>query len=276
MANDIHSIDRGTARGARSDQRFRTRYGPWALITGASNGIGKAIAAQVAARGINVALAARNQQELQAIARDLRDAHHVETTVIAVDLVDPSAASHLEDQLSDLDVGLVVLAAGFGTIGAFADAPLDRELEMIAVNITAVTRLAHTFARRLVIRGRGAIVLFGSILGWCGVPGQATYAATKAYVQSLAEGLHRELATQGVDVLSVAPGPVHSGFAARAEMTMNSATTPEVVARTALAALGRADDGGAGPAREVSHRGACDVAAAFAHSRSRPCHSGHA
>ena len=239
MANDIHSIDRGTTRRARSDERFRTRYGPWALITGASNGIGKAIAAQVAARGINVALAARNRQELQAIARDLRDAHHVETTVIAVDLVDPSAASHLEDQLSDLDVGLVVLAAGFGTIGAFADAPLDRELEMIAVNITAVTRLAHTFARRLVIRGRGAIVLFGSILGWCGVPGQATYAATKAYVQNLAEGLHRELAAQGVDVLSVAPGPVHSGFAARAEMTMNSATTPEVVARSALAALGR-------------------------------------
>ena len=82
---------------------------------------------------------------------------------------------------------------------------------MIAVNITAVTRLAHTFARRLVIRGRGAIVLFGSILGWCGVPGQATYAATKAYVQSLAEGLHRELATQGVDVLSVAPARSTAG-----------------------------------------------------------------
>ena len=181
MANDLRPIDRGTTRGARSDERFQTRYGPWALITGASSGIGRAIAAQVAARGINVALAARNRQELQAIARDLRDAHHVETIVIAVDLVDPGAASHLEDQLSDLDVGLVVLAAGFGTIGAFADAPLDRELEMIAVNITAVTRLAHTFARRLVIRGRGAIV----------------------------------------------------------EMTMNSATTPEVVARTALAGLGR-------------------------------------
>ena len=197
LANDLRPIDRGTTRRARSDERFQTRYGPWALITGASNGIGKAIAAQVAARGINVALAARNRQELQAIARDLRDAHHVETIVVAVDLVDPGAASHLEDQLSDLDVGLVVLAAGFGTLGAFADAPLDRELEMIAVNITAVTRLAHTFARRLVIRGRGTIVLFGSILGWCGVPGQATYAATKAYVQNLAEGLHRELAAQG-------------------------------------------------------------------------------
>jgi uncharacterized protein len=188
---------------------------------------------------VDVVLAARNQQELKAIARDLRDAYSVKTTVVAVDVVDPSAAGRLEDQLSDLDAGLVVLAAGFGTIGAFTEAPLDRELEMIAVNIKAVTRLAHTFAQRLVIRGRGGIVLFGSILGWCGVPGQATYAATKAYVQNLAEGLHRELAKQGVDVLSVAPGPVHSGFAARAGMTMNSATTPEIVARSALAGLGR-------------------------------------
>jgi uncharacterized protein len=107
------------------------------------------------------------------------------------------------------------------------------------VNVTAVTRLAHTYARRLVIRGQGGIMLFGSILGWQGVPGSASYAATKAYVQSLAEGLRPELATNGVDVLSIAPGPVRSGFGARAGMTMTFATTPEVVASGALSALGR-------------------------------------
>jgi NAD(P)-dependent dehydrogenase (short-subunit alcohol dehydrogenase family) len=135
--------------------------------------------------------------------------------------------------------GLVMLAAGFGSTALFVDAPLTGELQMIAVNITAVTRLAHTFARRLCTRGRGGIVLFGSIVGWHGVPGQATYAATKAYVQSLAEGLHHELAQQGIDVLSVAPGPVHTGFEARAGLTLKSATTPDVVARAAVAALGR-------------------------------------
>jgi hypothetical protein len=227
----------------RGDKAFRARYGPWALITGASNGIGKALASQLAARGINLVLVARTGPALQAVADDLRQRHRVKTIVIAADLADPNAVDGLDDAIHDaighLDVGLVVLAAGFGTTAAFADAPLAGELEMIAVNITAVTRLAHTFARRLSIRGRGAIVLFGSIVGWQGVPGQATYAATKAYVQTLAEALHHELAPRGVDVLSVAPGPVHTGFAARAGLTMNSAATPDVVARAALAALGR-------------------------------------
>ena len=207
------------------------------MITGASNGIGRAIAAQVAARGINVALAARNRQELQAIARDLRDAHHVETIVIAVDLVDPGAASHLEDQLSDLDVGLVVLAAGFGTIGAFADAPLDRELEMIAVNITAVTSAgAHLRPPACYPRPRcdRAVRIDPRLVAY---PGRRPTPPPRPTCRASPRG-YNELATQGVDVLSVAPGPVHSGFAARAEMTMNR-DHPQAVARTALAGLGR-------------------------------------
>ena len=223
----------------RRDKGFQARYGPWALITGASNGIGKALAAQLAARSINVVLVARNRQALQGIADDLRGSHHVETIVIAADLADPNAVDSLDDQTRDVDIGLVILAAGFGTAGAFAEATSVPELEMIAVNISAVARLTHTFARRLVIRGRGGIILFGSLLGWQGVPGLANYSATKAYVQSLAEGLHHELAPRGVDVLSVAPGPVQSGFGARAGMTMKFATTPDVVARKAVAALGR-------------------------------------
>ena len=120
----------------------------------------------------------------------------------------------LADQTRDLDIGLVVLAAGFGTTGLFADLALISELEIIAVNVTAVAALAHAFTPRLIARGRGGIVLFGSITGWQGVPGHATYAATKAYVQSFAEALHGELRPHAVDVLSVAAGPVHSGFAA--------------------------------------------------------------
>ncbi len=110
---------------------------------------------------------------------------------------------------------------------------------MIAVNVTAVAQLAQAFATRMTAQQRGGIVLFGSILGWQGVPGQPNYAATKAYVHSLAEGLHRELKPRGVDVLSVAPGPVHTGFAARAGLTMKSAAAPEVVAQATWAGLGR-------------------------------------
>ncbi len=219
--------------------RFAGRYGPWALITGASEGIGREMATAAARRGLNVALTARRTLLLQEVSREIRAAYGVQTRILAADLAQPDAVGALAEQTRDLDVGLLVLAAGFGTSGPLTESALDTELEMIAVNVAAVTALAHAFAPRLVARGRGGVVLFGSILGWQGVPGQATYAATKAYVQAFAEGLHAELRPNGVDVLSVAPGPVHTGFAARAGLSMTAADTPDVVARAALAALAR-------------------------------------
>lgn len=219
--------------------RSAHRYGPWALITGASDGIGHALANRIAAEGLNVVLVARSEDRLHALAADLGAAHGVETLVIAVDLAEATAADSIEALTNRLEIGLVVLAAGFGTTGTFLETALAKELELIAVNITAVTRLAHTFAGRLAARGSGGIVLFGSIVGWQGVPGQANYAASKAYVQSLAEGLHDELAPHGVDVLAVAPGPVESAFGARAGLTMTSATSTDVVAVATLNALGR-------------------------------------
>lgn len=143
------------------------------------------------------------------------------------------------ERTATLDIGTVVLAAGFGTTGALGSTSLQEELDLIAVNISAVLHLSHTFAGRLVTRGGGALVLFGSIVGWQGVPGQANYAASKAYVQSLAEGLHDELSPSGVDVLAVAPGPVRSGFGTRAGLAMSSGERPEVVAAATVRALGR-------------------------------------
>lgn len=215
------------------------KYGPWAVITGASDGIGRAIAQRAAAEGINVVLAARSETKLRDLATELQSANSIEARVVAVDLSDPAGPRELLDAVSDLDIGLAVLAAGFGTTGALADSDAADEREMIGVNVTAVAELAQAFARQMSVRGRGGIVLFGSLLGWQGVAGQANYSATKAYVQSLAEGLRRELKPHGVDVLCVAPGPVYTGFAARAGLTFSFGTTPEVVARTAWDQLGR-------------------------------------
>lgn len=215
------------------------RYGQWAVITGASNGIGRAVAEHVAAHGLNVALAARSEARLHALAGKLEHSYGVKTRVVTVDLSQISQVTTLLSAIDDLDVGLAVLAAGFGTTGPLTDISPADELEMVAVNVAAVARLAQAFATRMAAQRRGAIVLFGSILGWQGVPGHANYAATKAYVQSLAEGLHRELKPRGVDVLSVAPGPVHTGFAARAGLTMTSAAAPEAVAQAMWSALGR-------------------------------------
>lgn len=186
-----------------------------------------------------MALAARSQVKLQTLAAELAAAQGIETMVLPVDLADPGAADTVEDRTDGLDIGLVVLAAGFGTTGNVLETELTEELQLIAVNITAVMRLSHTFAGRLAARRKGGIVLFGSIVGWQGVGGQANYAASKAYVQGLAEGLHDELKPCGVDVLAVAPGPVDSGFGARAGLTMTSATSTEVVAAATLNALGR-------------------------------------
>jgi len=217
----------------------RQKYGPWALVTGASDGIGKALAEKIAARGSSMVLVARGEHKLEELASDLRAAHGVDTMVIVADLADSAAVARVEELTAHLDIGLVVLAAGFGTTGTILETALSDELALIAVNITAVTQLAHTFSARLAARGRGGLILFGSIVGWQGVPGQANYSASKAYVQSLAEALHDDLKPRGVDVLSVAPGPVVSGFGSRAGLSMNSATTPEVVADAALSALGK-------------------------------------
>ena len=215
------------------------RYGPWALVTGASNGIGKALATRIAGEGINVVLVARSVDTLHTLAAELTASFGVETMVLPADLAVPGAAGDVACLTDRIDIGLVILAAGFGNTGTFLETQLAEELQLVAVNITTVTQLTHAFAGRLAARGKGGIAPFGPIVRWQGGPGQAHYAASRAYVQSLAEGLHDELAPCGVDVLAVAPGPVDSGFGVRAGLRMTSATTTDVVAVATLDALGR-------------------------------------
>jgi uncharacterized protein len=223
----------------RDQERLRARYGPWALVTGASDGIGRAFAVHLAEAGVNLILAARRRDVLETLSAELTQQHGIDARVVAVDLGRPEGVTALLAEAGTRDVGLLVASAGFGTSGTFIEGDLASELEMIDVNCRAVAVLAHTFGRRFAERGRGGMVLMSSLVAFQGVPRAANYAATKAYVQSLAEGLRIELAPRGVDVLASAPGPVNSGFAARASMTMSFAQTPVDVARSTLSALGR-------------------------------------
>jgi len=145
----------------------------------------------------------------------------------------------MERETRDLDVGLLIAAAGFGVSGPFVENEIDVELNMIDVNCRALAQTTHAFARRFVARKRGGILLMSSLVAFQGVPRAANYAATKAYVQSLAEGLHDELAPLGIEVLASAPGPVKSGFGRRAGMRIASGQTPDEVALGSLKALGR-------------------------------------
>ena len=219
--------------------RFRERYGPWAVVTGASSGIGRAIARRLAEAGINLVLVARHQSALDELATALSADHGVATQVMVADLSSESGVQEIEAATLALDVGLLVAAAGFGTSGRFLDGTIDVEREMLAVNCSAVMALSWLFGRRFAARGRGGLILMSSIVGFQGMPFAAHYAATKAYVQTLAEGLRVEFAPAGVDVLAAAPGPTNSGFAARAGMRLGTASEAAHVAQPILDALGR-------------------------------------
>lgn len=221
------------------DSALKRRFGPTALITGASDGIGRAFATQLAEYGFDLILVARRGEVLQEMALDLGTRFSVDVRVLALDLSDRGAVPELMSLTENSPVGLVVAAAGFGSIGPFLDQDMTSEINMVDLNCRSVVELSYGFGSRMASAKRGGIVLFGSLLGFNGAPLSATYAATKGFVQSFAEGIAAEMRPQGVNVLSVAPGPVGTGFAARAGMQMGKAATPEMVARSALTALGR-------------------------------------
>lgn len=221
----------------RLNQRWIDHYGPWALVTGASDGIGKAIAIEAARRGLNVMLVARRETLLTPVAATIAG-YGGQARIVVADLGKADEVARVLTTAASLDIGLFVAAAGFGTAGDVLATDSDDELAMIDVNCRAVFQMAQALGRDMAARGRGGIILFSSIVAFQGVARAANYAATKAYVQVLAEGLHRELKPRGVAVLACAPGPVASGFAARSNLLMGRAASARTVARATLNALG--------------------------------------
>ncbi|MEH1785973.1 SDR family NAD(P)-dependent oxidoreductase [Nostoc sp.] len=220
-------------------KRLYTRYGPWAVVTGASSGIGREMALKLAEARLNLVLTARSQEVLEQMATDLTNRYGIEVRVIGLDLALEKGVETLEVATQDLDVGLLIASAGFGTSGSFLNSLLEQEIEMLNVNCRALLGLSWYFGQRFAKRGGGGMVLMSSIVGFQGMPFAAHYAATKAYVQTLAEALYVELAPMGVDVLASAPAPTNSGFASRAGMRMSMAMNLADVAEPTLNALGR-------------------------------------
>ncbi len=191
-----------------------------ALVTGASSGIGREIARQLAAAGTDLVIVARDDQRL----RELADSVDVDCEVMVADLADRDALASVEARLADLDspIDLLVNNAGFGFQGAFHELDVNRESAVVDVNITAVLRLAHVAAAAMVSAGRGGILNVSSMAGFTSTPGTATYAATKAFVTSLSESLHAELLPHGVHVCALCPGFTRTEFQSRAEYDTSS------------------------------------------------------
>ena len=219
--------------------RLLQAYGPAALITGASDGIGEAFAHELAKAGFNLVISARRADRLESLANALSAKHRVTVLPVPLDLTQAGASQHLLEAAKRHDVGLFIACAGFGASGPLLAGDIEDELSMIDLNCRAVAEQAHLIGRHLVARGGGGMILMGSLLGFQGVARAANYAATKAFVQVLAEGLRIELGADGVDVLACAPGPVSSGFADRANMQMGHAVPARRVPRPTLRALGR-------------------------------------
>ncbi|BBH53126.1 SDR family NAD(P)-dependent oxidoreductase [Fluviispira sanaruensis] len=220
------------------NSNFQKKYGPWALVTGASDGIGRALAIEIAKVGLNLIIVGRNNERLEKLGSEIQKKFNVIVKIIAIDLAKNESNKALISQINQYEIGLFAAIAGFGTSGDFFKGKIQDELEMIDVNCRSVVEQTYYFANRFVTQKRGGIILMGSLVGFQGVPYSANYAATKAFIQNFAEGLHFELKQFGVDVLSSAPGPVQSGFGKRANLNMGNAASTEVVAEKTIQALG--------------------------------------
>ena len=189
-----------------TNMQFVEKYGPWAMVTGASAGIGEEFAEQLASYGMNVVLVARRKEKLTQLASRLEDRYGVKVRVAVADLSQPDFMDDIRVMTNDIEVGLVVNNAGVYFLGDFLDYPVDKQVAMLNVNMRSPMILTHEFAQSMRQRGRGGIIIVSSTVSGSGAPFNANYAATKTYDLVFGEGLHYELKKDGVDVQVLLPG----------------------------------------------------------------------
>jgi len=218
-----------------------------ALVTGASAGIGAAFAERLARDQYDLVLVARSRDRLEALAKRIRDERGMEAEVLAADLTDPADLRRVEQAIAaDARLELLVNNAGFGTFGAFAELDPEREESEIRLNVIALVRLARAALPVMLARGHGSIVNVSSLAGLQPCPHNATYGATKAFVNSFTEALHEELRGTGVKVQALCPGFTRTEFQDRAGIDTSAIPEfawmdPEAVVEASLQGLRRGE-----------------------------------
>ena len=218
---------------------LRDRYGEWAVITGASAGIGAEFARALARQGISCVLTARREDRLRELASELEKNYQVSTRIVPVDLADSAGAERLIEAVEDLEVAMLVNNAGFGYAGRFDKLERKRLREMITLNCTAPVVLTHALLPGMCERGRGAVIVTGSAAGRQPLPLHGVYSATKSFDLLFGESLAVELKDQGIDVLVIEPGSTETEFQRVAGEIAHSGESAEAVVALALRELGR-------------------------------------
>jgi len=218
---------------------FSKRYGQWALVAGASEGLGAAFAQSLARRGCHLILLARRAPLLEELANQLRTKHSVEVRTLAVDLAQAQWAEALRPLVSELEIGVAVYNAAYSFIGPLLEHPLEEALHVVEVNVQGPLRFTHALAPAMVARKRGALILMSSLAGFQGSPRLAAYAASKAFNTVLGESLWSELKPQGVDVLVSCAGAIRTpGYLKTAKKDAPGTLDPTEVSERTLDALG--------------------------------------
>jgi len=218
---------------------LRERYGDWALVTGASAGIGAEFARTLARDGVSCVLAARRGDRLEALAGELEKTWSVQTRVVACDLAESAGADELARAVADLPVAILVNNAGFGYAGRFDKLEEERLARMVQLNCVAPVVLTRRLVPAMIERGRGAVIVTGSVAGRQPLPLHGVYSATKAFDLLFGESLFVELRGSGVDVLVLEPGSTDTEFQEVAGEIGHDGEAPQDVVRVAVEALGR-------------------------------------
>lgn len=219
---------------------FSVQYGPWAVVAGASEGLGAAFAYALAARGCHLLLLARRADVLSTLAQALTAKHAIKVETLACDLADASFDEKLTGATRGIEVGLGVYNAAYAFAGPLLERPLEDALRVVEVNCNGPLRFAHALVPAMMARKRGGLVLMSSLAGFQGAPRIAAYAASKAFNISLAEGLAAELRPHGVDVVVSCPGAIRTpNYAKAATKEAPGTLDSDVVAEATLHALGR-------------------------------------
>ena len=219
---------------------MHNKYGQWAIITGASSGIGKAFAYDVANQGMNVILVSNEKEQLETISSEIASQFGIKALPCCVDLANQSCINDIAKLADGKEIGLLVNDASYGIHGKFTETPVEDYYNLINVNVNAYVTLTHKFLPQMISRKKGAVIMVSSLNAFSPIAESAIYTATKAFELFFGGALWLEMKENNVDVLVVMPGPTRTGFQEKAGTKVNAmALTPEDLVRGVWPCLGK-------------------------------------